>query len=183
AYRSERRIVSREPLLSPRRGRGEAAAPAHAPRGHPASRPALLRAHRRYGCDAAPVVRVDADDAQLAGQRPGAAQFHRTKRLARFGRKNRARACWLQCAVDSSGGDGVDGALHLPLKDARQAWTESFESIYMLGMLKRTAGKLTRAAELADVNRRFLQRLVARLGLHAKATLASGACTRMRASR
>ena len=69
------------------------------------------------------------------------------------------------------------------MKDARQAWTESFESIYMLGMLKRTAGKLTRAAELADVNRRFLQRLVARLGLHAKATLASGACTRMRASR
>jgi DNA-binding NtrC family response regulator len=58
--------------------------------------------------------------------------------------------------------------LHLPLKDARQVWTESFESIYVLSMLKRTRGNLTRAAELAGVNRRFLQRLVARLGLRAK---------------
>jgi transcriptional regulator with PAS, ATPase and Fis domain len=55
--------------------------------------------------------------------------------------------------------------LHLPLKDARQAWTESFESIYVRCMLKKTGGNLTRAAELAGVNRRFLQRLVARLGL------------------
>ncbi|HMJ16742.1 MAG TPA: sigma 54-interacting transcriptional regulator [Polyangiaceae bacterium] len=55
--------------------------------------------------------------------------------------------------------------LHLPLKDARQAWTESFESIYVRSMLKKTGGNLTRAAALAGVNRRFLQRLVARLGL------------------
>jgi transcriptional regulator with PAS, ATPase and Fis domain len=57
--------------------------------------------------------------------------------------------------------------LHLPLKDARQAWTESFESIYVRRMLKKTGGNLTRAAALAGVNRRFLQRLVARLGLRA----------------
>ncbi len=57
--------------------------------------------------------------------------------------------------------------LHLPLKDARQAWTESFESVYVRSMLKKTGGNLTRAAELAGVNRRFLQRLVARLGLRA----------------
>jgi transcriptional regulator with PAS, ATPase and Fis domain len=55
--------------------------------------------------------------------------------------------------------------LHLPLKDARQAWTESFESIYVRSMLKKTGGNLTRAAALAGVNRRFMQRLVARLGL------------------
>ena len=55
--------------------------------------------------------------------------------------------------------------LHLPLKDARQAWTESFESVYVRAMLKRTAGNVTRAAELAGVNRRFLQRLMARLGM------------------
>ena len=57
--------------------------------------------------------------------------------------------------------------LHLPLKDARQAWTESFESIYVRSMLEKTGGNLTHAAQLAGVNRRFLQRLVARLGLRA----------------
>jgi DNA-binding NtrC family response regulator len=55
--------------------------------------------------------------------------------------------------------------LDLPLKDARQAWTESFESIYVRALLERTSGNVTRAAELAGVNRRFLQRLMARLGL------------------
>lgn len=53
--------------------------------------------------------------------------------------------------------------LHAPLKDARQAWTESFETVYVRGMLKRTGGNLTRAAELAGVNRRFMQRIVSRL--------------------
>jgi transcriptional regulator with PAS, ATPase and Fis domain len=57
--------------------------------------------------------------------------------------------------------------LHLPLKDARQAWTENFESVYVRSMLKKTGGNLTRAAELAGVNRRFMQRLIARLGLRA----------------
>ncbi len=55
--------------------------------------------------------------------------------------------------------------LELPLKDARQAWTENFESIYVRAMLQRTGGNVTRAAELAGVNRRFMQRLMARLGL------------------
>jgi transcriptional regulator with GAF, ATPase, and Fis domain len=55
--------------------------------------------------------------------------------------------------------------LHLPLKDARQAWTESFESIYVRAMLQRTGGNVTRAAELAGVNRRFLQRVMSRLDL------------------
>ena len=57
--------------------------------------------------------------------------------------------------------------LHLPLKDARQAWTSNFESIYVRSMLKKTGGNLTHAAELAGVNRRFMQRLLARLGLRA----------------
>ena len=57
--------------------------------------------------------------------------------------------------------------LHLPLKDARQAWTESFEEIYLRAMLEKTGGNVTRAAELAGVSRRFLQRLAARLGIRA----------------
>jgi transcriptional regulator with GAF, ATPase, and Fis domain len=77
-----------------------------------------------------------------------------------------------QAAVRSAeAAGGLTGALknavplHLPLKEARQAWTESFESIYVRSMLEKTSGNLTRAAELSGVNRRFMQRLVARLGL------------------
>ncbi len=55
--------------------------------------------------------------------------------------------------------------LHLPLKDARLAWTSEFESIYARAMLRKTGGNLTRAAELAGVSRRFFQRLMARLDL------------------
>jgi DNA-binding NtrC family response regulator len=57
--------------------------------------------------------------------------------------------------------------VHLPLKDARQAWTENFENVYVRQLLKKTGGNLTRAAELAGVNRRFMQRLLARLGVRA----------------
>src|SRR6202000_1515442 len=56
-------------------------------------------------------------------------------------------------------------ALHLPLKEARRAWTESFELVYVRAMLKMVGGNVTRAAERAGVSRRFLQRLVARLGI------------------
>jgi len=55
--------------------------------------------------------------------------------------------------------------IHLPLKDARAAWTEQFERVYVEALLARTGGNVTRAAELAGVNRRSLQRLIASLGL------------------
>jgi len=60
--------------------------------------------------------------------------------------------------------------LHLPLKDARLAWTNEFESIYVRAMLEKTSFNVTRAAELAGVSRRFLQRMVARLGLRTDGT-------------
>jgi DNA-binding NtrC family response regulator len=56
-------------------------------------------------------------------------------------------------------------ALHLPLKEARDAWTKSFELVYVRAMLKMVGGNVTRAAERAGVSRRFLQRMVARLGI------------------
>ena len=55
--------------------------------------------------------------------------------------------------------------LSLPLKEARERWTEAFESIYVRAMLAETNGNVTRAAERAGVSRRFLQRTLARLGL------------------
>jgi transcriptional regulator with PAS, ATPase and Fis domain len=61
----------------------------------------------------------------------------------------------------------IDGAvaLQLPLKEARQAWTESFENVYVRTLLKNMGGNVTRAAERAGVSRRFLQRMIARLGI------------------
>ena len=55
--------------------------------------------------------------------------------------------------------------VHLPLKEARVWWTEQFESVYVRALLERTGGNVTRAAELAGVNRRFLQRTMVRLGI------------------
>jgi transcriptional regulator with PAS, ATPase and Fis domain len=57
--------------------------------------------------------------------------------------------------------------LDRPLKDARQAWILGFESVYVRHVLARAGGNVTHAAELAGVSRRFLQRLIARLGLRA----------------
>jgi DNA-binding NtrC family response regulator len=53
----------------------------------------------------------------------------------------------------------------LGLKEARQAWIEQFENVYVRALLEKTDGNVSRAAEAAGVNRRFLQRLMARLGL------------------
>jgi transcriptional regulator with GAF, ATPase, and Fis domain len=56
-------------------------------------------------------------------------------------------------------------ALHLPLKEARDTWTKTFELAYVRAMLRTVGGNVTRAAERAGVSRRFLQRMVARLGI------------------
>jgi transcriptional regulator with PAS, ATPase and Fis domain len=58
--------------------------------------------------------------------------------------------------------------VHLPLKDARAAWTEKFELLYVKALLAKTEGNVTRAAELAGINRRSLQRLIASLGIRQK---------------
>jgi transcriptional regulator with PAS, ATPase and Fis domain len=55
--------------------------------------------------------------------------------------------------------------LDRPLKEARQAWIAKFEAVYIRSILAKTGGNVTRAAELAGVNRRLLQRMAARLGL------------------
>jgi DNA-binding NtrC family response regulator len=62
---------------------------------------------------------------------------------------------------------GVEALIpvHLPLKDARLAWMEEFETVYTRTLLRNTGGNVTRAAELAGVSRRFLQRLMVRVGI------------------
>jgi transcriptional regulator with PAS, ATPase and Fis domain len=54
---------------------------------------------------------------------------------------------------------------HLPLKEAREAWVQRFETLYLRALLKRTGGNISRAAEEAGVNRRWLQRLLSSMRL------------------
>jgi transcriptional regulator with GAF, ATPase, and Fis domain len=68
-------------------------------------------------------------------------------------------------SVEASGDLADLVPLDRPLKDARQAWMMSFESVYARHVLRRAQGNVTRAAEMAGVSRRFLQRLLARLGI------------------
>ena len=53
--------------------------------------------------------------------------------------------------------------IDLPLKEAREAWVESFERSYVRRLLKKAGGNMTRAAEMAGVNRRSLYRMLERL--------------------
>ena len=53
--------------------------------------------------------------------------------------------------------------VHLPLKEAREAWMETFENVYVRTILKKSGGNVTHAAAKAGVSRRFLQRTIARL--------------------
>jgi len=66
-------------------------------------------------------------------------------------------------------------ALHLPFKEARREWTKSFELVYVRAMLRMVGGNVTRAAERAGVSRRFLQRIVARLGIRPSEGAGGGA--------
>jgi transcriptional regulator with GAF, ATPase, and Fis domain len=56
---------------------------------------------------------------------------------------------------------------HLPLREARDWWVDQFETAYVRAVLQRAGGNVTRAAELAGVNRRHFQRMMVRVGLRA----------------
>ena len=111
-------------------------------------------------------LRGAAPRARVARQRARAPQPRRARRDARADRDGRRAA---GVAIESPLPKGLESIvpLHLPLKDARDAWTSDFEVVYVRAMLERTGGNVTRAAERAGVSRRFLQRTIARLGLRA----------------
>jgi transcriptional regulator with PAS, ATPase and Fis domain len=56
---------------------------------------------------------------------------------------------------------------HLPLKDARAAWSHWFDVVYVHALLRKADQNVTRAAALAGVHRRSLQRLMVAAGLRA----------------
>ena len=55
--------------------------------------------------------------------------------------------------------------IDLPFKEAQAQLLERFETTYLKALLERTDGNVTRAAEVAGVSRRFLQRRMIELGL------------------
>ena len=52
--------------------------------------------------------------------------------------------------------------VHLPMREAKLAWMDAFESVYVQALLRKTGGNVTRAAALAGISRRFFQVLAAR---------------------
>jgi transcriptional regulator with GAF, ATPase, and Fis domain len=55
--------------------------------------------------------------------------------------------------------------LSVPLKTARDRLMDTYEEAYLREALNLTSGNITRAADLAGVNRKFIQRAMKRLGL------------------
>ncbi|MBK9260394.1 MAG: sigma 54-interacting transcriptional regulator [Polyangiaceae bacterium] len=63
---------------------------------------------------------------------------------------------------------GVDAPLlKLPYHEAKEAWNERFERAYVEAILSQSGGNVSRAAREAGVDRRHLQRLMARFGIKA----------------
>ena len=62
---------------------------------------------------------------------------------------------------------GIDDFVptHLPLKEARVAWVDRFDEIYLRALLRKTGGNVSAAAREAGVGRRFIQRAMKRIGL------------------
>jgi DNA-binding NtrC family response regulator len=63
---------------------------------------------------------------------------------------------------------GIDAALlRLPYHEAKDVWAERFERAYAEAILKESRGNVSKAARDAGIDRRHLQRLMARFGLKA----------------
>jgi transcriptional regulator with GAF, ATPase, and Fis domain len=63
------------------------------------------------------------------------------------------------------GGAGLGALVGLPYHEAKDAWLDRFELAYVTACLERSGGNVSKAAREAGVDRRHLQRLMARFGL------------------
>jgi transcriptional regulator with GAF, ATPase, and Fis domain len=83
---------------------------------------------------------------------------------------------WSECPPAADSGLSPDAPvgleamvpLDLALKEARERWNGQFERLYVSALLKKTQGNVTRAAALAGVTRRSLQRIIVEHGLRAR---------------
>jgi DNA-binding NtrC family response regulator len=68
-------------------------------------------------------------------------------------------------AVQTPSGDPFGGVLELPYHEAREALLERFERAFTEQVLAKSGGNVSKAAREAGVDRRHLQRLMARFGV------------------
>jgi transcriptional regulator with GAF, ATPase, and Fis domain len=68
-------------------------------------------------------------------------------------------------AAASEEARALDGLVALPYHEAKDAWTERFDRVYLGEILRRTGGNVSKAARDAGVDRRHLQRLMVRFGI------------------
>jgi len=68
-------------------------------------------------------------------------------------------------AGGEAGSDPLLALLSLPYHEAKEAWTERFEQGYVEEILRKSGGNVSKAARDAGVDRRHLQRLMARFGI------------------
>jgi transcriptional regulator with GAF, ATPase, and Fis domain len=73
-----------------------------------------------------------------------------------------AKLGWAAAPAHATARGDLDVPADLPLKEARRVWNERFDELYARAVLARAGGNVTRAAEIAGVNRRSLQRMFAR---------------------
>ncbi len=76
-----------------------------------------------------------------------------------------AAAARAEPGLEPASGVPITVDLSVPLKLALERLADSFERAYLTEALKETGGNVSRAAELAGVNRKFIQRAFKRLGL------------------
>jgi DNA-binding NtrC family response regulator len=65
-------------------------------------------------------------------------------------------------AVVATAGGSLEifASADLPMKEARERCMSQFEAQYVVSLLRRTGGNVTRAAEIAGVSRRYLHKLI-----------------------
>ena len=119
------------------------------------------------GATAAPLPETadqDAGEPDLRRERARAAQLRRPRPLP--ARPHPARAAGgLGAAQPAVPALTMSLDLSVPLKQARDRLIDHYELAYLREALNLTSGNITRAAELAGVNRKFIQRAMKRLGL------------------
>ena len=57
---------------------------------------------------------------------------------------------------------GSESITAIPLKEAREAWTEQFELVYLKSVLERSGGNVTHAARASGIAHRYFQLVRAR---------------------
>ena len=109
-----------------------------------------------------------ADGARLAGQRARAPQRDRARARARRG----SRACSSRRSATSGLAakgvqlrDAIEFEPGVSFRDTKEKWNELFERRYLTWLIKRADGNISKAARDADMDRKYLHKLLRKYGI------------------